>query len=94
MGGEKTVTWRLFDDKDLKEGDELQFIEWETRKEFGHGVVTSLYEKPLKDIQEADYVGHERFQNWDAMFETYQTYYGDKVTPETAVKIVSFKLLS
>lgn len=93
LKGEKTATWRLFDDKDLQQGDELQLIEWETGKEFGRAMITALYEKLLKDIREEDYVGHERFQDWDEMFETYRKYYGDRVTPETLVKIISLKLL-
>ena len=35
MAGNKTSTWRLFDDKDLTVGDKLQFLSKETGICFG-----------------------------------------------------------
>lgn len=40
LKGDKTSTWRLFDDKDLKEEDELIFINKETNEEFGTAKIT------------------------------------------------------
>jgi hypothetical protein len=34
LSGEKTSTWRLFDDKDLQVGDELEFINKNTNTTF------------------------------------------------------------
>lgn len=45
LSGEKDSTWRLFDDKDLKEGDELQFINSKTDDVFGIAVILSTREK-------------------------------------------------
>lgn len=41
LSGEKDSTWRLFDDKDLKEGDELQFMNSETDDVFSAAVILS-----------------------------------------------------
>ncbi len=35
LSGEKTVTWRLFDDKDLQEGDRIELVNWNTGETFG-----------------------------------------------------------
>ncbi len=92
LRGEKTCTWRLFDDKDLKEGDELSLLNWETKEEFAKAVITKIEEKKLKDLEESDFEGHEKFESDEKMYETYRKYYGDKVTPDTIVKMVDFKL--
>jgi len=34
LSGKKDTTWRLFDDKGLKEGDEVIFLDKETQKPF------------------------------------------------------------
>lgn len=47
----------------------------------------------LKDIVDADYDGHERFGNPAEMLQMYRKYYGEKVVPETIVKIIKFELL-
>ena len=39
LSGEKDSTWRLFDDKDLKEGDELSLVNKDTMEEFGKAVI-------------------------------------------------------
>jgi hypothetical protein len=93
LSGEKTSTWRLFDDKDLKEGDELSLLNWETKEEFARAIITKVEEKKLKDLEESDFEGHEKFESEEKMYETYRKYYGDKVTPDTIVKMVDFKLL-
>lgn len=90
LSGEKFVTWRLFDDKDLAVGDDLVFINSDTGEEFGTAIILEVREKSLKDINEDDFVGHEKFESHEAMFQTCVNYYGDKVTPETIVKIIRF----
>ncbi len=47
----------------------------------------------LKDLVDSDFDGHERFESEEKMYEEYRKYYGDKVTPESVVKIIKFKLL-
>lgn len=90
LTGQKTSTWRLFDDKDLQLGDSLTFINKETGESFGTAVISKLVVKTLGTLEDADWTGHERFASEDAMYAAYRTYYGDKVTPDTEVKLLSF----
>jgi hypothetical protein len=90
LSGEKYATWRLFDDKDLQEGDKLAFLNKDTDEQFGTALITSIREKKLGGIEETDFDGHERFENKEAMYANYRGYYGDKVTPESIVKIIKF----
>lgn len=92
LSGEKTVTWRLFDDKELQVEDKVDLINWNTKKIFGEGVLTEVREKPLGKIKESDFDGHEKFESEEEMYETYRKYYGDKVDENTVVKIIKFKL--
>lgn len=93
VSGEKTATWRLFDDKDLKVGDELVFINKATGQEFAAALILSVKETPLGEIKDDDFVGHEKFASREEMFENYRSYYGDKVTEKTIVKMINFKIL-
>lgn len=93
LSGEKYVTWRLFDDKDLKIGDELELIDWESGKKFGNAKIVNVREKRLGEIGQKDFEGHERFGNKGEMLETYRKYYGGKVDWNAAVKIIEFKFL-
>ncbi|MES3005454.1 MAG: ASCH domain-containing protein [Patescibacteria group bacterium] len=90
--GEKTTTWRFFDDKEILESDDFVFINKETGKEFAKVIITSVKEKAFADLNEEDKNGHERFKNEEEMYAMYRRYYGDKIFPDTNVKIVKFKL--
>lgn len=91
LAGEKTSTWRLFDDKDLQEGDEIVFLNKETNEKFGTAIVTSLHKKTLGSLEEADWIGHERFSSEEEMYQAFRKYYGDQVKPDTEVKILTFR---
>lgn len=58
VAGEKTTTWRFFDDKEILEGDDFIFINKETGEEFAKAVITSVKEKVFSDINEEDKKGH------------------------------------
>lgn len=90
LSGNKTSTWRLFDDKNLQEGDELIFINKETGEQFGTAKITSLTTRTLGTLTEDDWIGHERFSSNEEMFATYKKYYGDKVCEDSEVKILTF----
>lgn len=92
LSGEKTSTWRLFDDKDLQPGDNLELVNKDTMEKFSEATIVGIREKTLKDVSDQDFDGHEKFESAEKMYETYRLYYGDKVTPETIVKIIQFKL--
>lgn len=92
LSSEKTSTWRLFDDKNLQKDDQLSLVNKETGEEFARAIITKIEEKKLDDINDTDFTGHEKFESEEKMYEAYRSYYGDKVTPQTIVKIVDFRL--
>ncbi len=90
----KTITWRLFDDKDLTLGDRLEFVDSELHEKFAEADITDLREKRMGDVTEADYIGHEAYVDKDAMMEHYRHIYGDRVNDDTMVKIITFRTIS
>lgn len=90
LKGEKTSTWRLLDDKDLQAGDRIEFINKETLETFGAGEITNVKTKTLGTLEESDWEGHERYGSDEEMYSTYRSYYGDKVGPDTELKIIDF----
>ncbi len=92
LSGEKTTTWRLFDDKDLQAGDKVEFLNSTTKNIVAHAVLTKVYTKPLGKVEDVDYAGHEKYENADAMLAKFREYYGDRVNVDTVVKIIHFKL--
>ncbi|MCA9358792.1 ASCH domain-containing protein [Candidatus Kaiserbacteria bacterium] len=90
LSGEKTATWRLFDDKDLQVGDEIQFVNKETGETIGDGEILKLKVTSLGSLQEEDWIGHEKYSSPEEMYKTYRGYYGDKVGPDTKLKIIDF----
>ena len=92
LNGSKTATWRLFDDKNLSVGDELELVHAATREIFARAVITSVKELAIKDIAYADRVGHEPMGDINEICATYESYYRQQVTLETTLKIVRFGL--
>jgi ribonuclease HI len=96
LAGEKTSTWRLYDDKDLSVNDDIKIIDKADPKDsktwqvIGQGKVTEIIEKKLGDVTEQDMAGHETFESKEAMLNHYKDYYGERVTLDTPVKIVFF----
>lgn len=62
LSGEKDSTWRIFDDKDLQKGDRVSLINWNTKEKFGEAVILFTKEKMLRDLTDADFDGHEKFE--------------------------------
>ncbi len=90
LSWEKTSTWRLFDDKDLSIWDELEFKKSEDNDIIGYGAITSLTEKPVRDINENDYSGHEEFRDTKEIIQNLRKYYGETVDENSIVKIIHF----
>lgn len=90
IAGTKTATWRLFDDKDLTVGDVVTFFNKDTLYQFGIATIVKIKITTLGSLTEEDWEGHERFSSEEAMYQEYRSYYGDTVSPETEVKIISF----
>lgn len=95
LSGEKDVTWRLFDEKNIQINDKIDLINCKTEKRFATGIILEVREKKFEEINENDLVGHEKFNDKEIMLKTYQTYYGDdRVNWKTIVKIIKFKLIN
>lgn len=92
LSGEKTTTWRLWDDKNLTVGERVSFLNSETGQEFAVAQLTKVYEKPFKDLNEEDWAGHETFNSEAAMYQSYSQMYAREVNPSTLVKIIQFKI--
>lgn len=91
--GKKTSTWRLWDDKNLSEGETVDFIESETNEHFATAILIKIIQKPLGALTNKDKEGHESFRTDEEMYNTYQRYYNKHVGPETLIKIIHFKLI-
>ena len=90
LDDKKTATMRLFDDKDLKVGDELELINSDTGTIFAHARISEVINKKLSELIESDFQGHEKWKSIEEMYDGFRKYYGDKVGPSTAVKIIRF----
>lgn len=96
LAGQKTSTWRLFDDKDLSVNDEVKLIDKvdperpETWKVIGTARINTVIQKRLRDVEPADYTGNVPFESKEHMLKTFREYYGDDVNLDTVVKIIRF----
>lgn len=93
LSGEKDVTWRINDERNLKSGDIVPLINWNTDKVFGKAKILDIKEKKAGEISDKDFDGHEKFSSREEMLKTYRTYYGDWVNDETTIRMFKFKLL-
>jgi len=90
----KTATMRLFDDKDLQEGDELELVDSDSGEVFSMATITEVVSKKLEEVDDVDLEGHEKWDNKNEMLQSFKKYYGDKVNLDTMVKVVKFQLIS
>lgn len=90
--GAKTTTWRLFDDKDLQVGDKIILAtrDGDSVTNFGKAEIVKITMRTIETIQEEDYEGHEPSKN---PLEDYRKYYGNKILPNSEVKVIKFKVL-
>jgi hypothetical protein len=93
LSGEKNVTWRLFDEKNLSVGDDLEMVNSKTGEVFAKAQIIGVKEISLGDMDADGFDGHEKFASKEEMIDTYRGYYGDQVNEESKVKIVKFKLI-
>lgn len=96
VAGKKSSTWRFFDDKDLSVDDKIEVIDKvnetlpKTWRVIGYGKVTEVVEKKFSNVTVRDMQRHEIFDSQEKMFETYRGRYGNRVTPDSVLKIVYF----
>jgi ribonuclease HI len=96
LDGTKRTTFRLFDDKQLSVGDEIQLIDKTDPDDsgtwtiIGNGVIESVIEKRISALEPEDYNGHESYRDSNELLTTLQKFYGPLVTIDTPVKIITF----
>jgi len=93
LSGEKDITWRLFDDKNLQVGDEIMFLDTKTKEPFTKVLLIEVQEKTFRDLTEEDKEGHEEFKDDEEMYKTYSDYYTTQIIPNTSLKVIKFKIL-
>ena len=87
----KISTMRLFDDKNLQVGDQLELVDSSTGNVFACAEILELREKLVKQLSPEELAAHN-YENVEAMIESHRGYYGDKVSRDTVTKIITFKL--
>jgi len=93
LNGTVARTWRLFDDKQLEVDDILQLINSDDSKPFGYAKINRIVVKHIKDVTDDDMERHKIYKNIDAIINEFKGYYGNKVRPESVVKIIDFSFL-
>lgn len=93
LNGEKDCTWRLWDDKDLKVGDEVDLIARPELTVFARAKITSVSNKTMAELTIEDKIGHESFVDDDEMYEVYASYYQRPVKPDSPVTVYRFELV-
>lgn len=96
--GDKTSTWRMYDDKDIRVNDEIELLDKVDPKDpstwgqVGIARVDMVIEKRLGDVSRSDFQGHAEYASREEMLQDYQKYYGPQVTFETPIKMIHFTL--
>lgn len=94
--GEKRSTWRLFDDKNIQVGDEIELVDKvdgnnkKTWQIFGVASITRVVEVRLSQVMREDTALHEVYESEAKMLEVFRGYYGPGVTLDTPVKVLDF----
>jgi len=86
LKGKKITTWRLSDDKNLKNRDELELIDADSNKGFAKAVITDIQEKKIKELTDNELKNHG-YRSLGDMMDSHRGYYGT-VNLETKVKIL------
>lgn len=98
LSGQKTSTWRLFDDKDLRVNDNVLLVDKVDPKDpnswsaIGTATINQVVERRLDDLTQDEMLEHG-YDSKDHMFAAFRKYYGPNVNGDTPVKIVHFRFI-
>lgn len=92
LAGKKTNTWRVDDEKNIQEGDELECCRVDGIP-FAKAVVTKVKETTFGELTDEDKAGHETYASEEEKYKTYTEYYKKEVTAATPVKVIYFKIM-
>ena len=96
LEGKRQSTWRMYDDKEIHVGDNLELIDKvnpqnpSTWRPIGVATITEVHEKRLGSIATADYEDANEELVPDELLSQFQKFYGPQVTFDTPVKIIRF----
>lgn len=93
LSGEKTSTWKLFDDKNLSIHDELELRNSENWDIIGYGKIEKLIEKKIFEVNSEDQKWHDEIKLPEEIVADLQEYYWDSVRLDTIIKIIHFSFL-
>lgn len=94
--GNKSATFRVNDDKDIKPGDIVELVDkvsgdhpstWEIPGELE---ITSVSKMKISDLTKEHMLRAEAFANTEEMVQLFKRFYGEHITKDTLVTILSF----
>lgn len=94
--GRKTASFRFFDDKNIRVGDELEIVDKVERdnpaswQRIGTIHVTEVLEKLVRDIYQGDWAGSETYPDQETFLQTMSDQYNRIIEPITPLKIIRF----
>jgi ribonuclease HI len=97
--GQKTTTWRMFDDKDIAVNDVIDLIDKvnpakpQTWQSMGKARVDSVIEKRLGDMTAEDMQQDDEFTSVENMLSRFRGHYGEHVDMRTPIKVIQFTKL-
>lgn len=91
--GKKWTTWRLFNDKELKIGQEIDLIARPELEVFARAKIISMEEKTLGTLNEIDRDGHGPVGTIEEMYTKYRKYYKRQVDSNTGVLVIKFQII-
>jgi ribonuclease HI len=94
--GEKTATFRVNDDKDLRIGDQIELVDKvdanhpKTWNITGILKIEKIDNVPLKELSKDQLSQAESFDNLDEMLQTFRRFYGEHISMDTLVIVLHF----
>ena len=92
--GVKTNTWRIWTDKYVSVGDDVQLINSETDQVFARAQIIEKCEKSFADLTDNEKQGHESFESEEDMYQYYSEYYKIAVDENTSVTVIKFQIIN
>ena len=96
VSGDRTVTYRFKDDKDIAVGDRVEVVDkvevdepakWEIP---GYVEVIGIEELPLKDVELEKFGADKGMVSKENMIKLFQRYYGEGISDKSSIKEIHF----
>ena len=97
--GKKTATFRMQDNKGLREGEELELVDKidgnkpTTWRIPGKIKILQKNSRTIDELAESDFLKAEGFSSKKAMVEAFRRFYGDYVSEESPVMMLDFEYI-